>query len=178
MITLPASIQDLVGRTIQRIFTSSELDQIVFDISTSSASPQSRYSFEITGAIYRIQNLSNMVGYLVSEVRALPDELNGLSKMAIFTNNGTRFGVIYFWPELEEQSFITEDEDDLVQEDDEECSCLLLETSEELEEAELTEINLGSNPPFNSNIQYVVQEDDVVFESAYTDEDECACDEE
>jgi hypothetical protein len=173
MIVIPSSFEEFEGRHIQRIFNSYDLDQIVFDLERSEEYTQTRYAFEIDGTLERMVNFSNMVGYPVTEVRALGNEADGRAKMAIFTEGGTRVGIIYINPGAEEDSFITEGGDDLVQEDDSECDCLMLEQDVASIETELTEISVGKTPPFGSVVQYIVQEDDVVFVPVI--DEECPC---
>lgn len=164
MLTLPESIQELVGRRISRISTSwPDRDVIVFDTVAIATNSRTRYAYSIDGTFDRAYRLSSMVGYIVTAVEGLsPEESTGQQKLLIRTEGSYGFGILYFSIVTTDDSLLMEDGDDWVQEEDSDCDCLMLEVGE-LDGAELVDISVGRNPPYNDPEQYVVQEDDVNY---------------
>lgn len=98
--------------------------------------------------------------------------------MVIRTDGSHGFGVLYFSLAVAPDGLLMEDGDDWVQEDEEDCDCLLQE-SNGYDDVELVDLSTGRNPPYNDPEQYVVQEDDVDYGiSPLEGSDDCPCEEE
>lgn len=167
MITLPASIQNLVGRRLKRISISDDKTRIIFDTWLSSGETVERYSYTITGVVDRFQNYSSMVGYTITAVTALADEGSGEQKMAIRTVGQDTFGVIYFSRRDVFEGLVTEDSSQFVGEnEDQGCLCLVTEESGNLISTTITDIELGNRPPYEADPAgkfYIVEEGDVNY---------------
>lgn len=182
MITLPASLQDLVGRRLQRISVSDDRSRIIFDTWADSSNETTRYAYSITGVVHRFQNYSSMVGYTITAVTALDDEASGEQKMTIRTVGQDTFGVIYFSLRDDFIGLDTEDDTQLVGEDEDNgCLCLVEESSGGLLEATIADLDVGRNPPYaadSSGRYYIVEEGDVNYgpqvEVPFDCEGECA----
>lgn len=137
---LPASIQELIGRKVARVFNSSpERDEIVFDSWPSRENRQSRYAYQLNGTVDRYQNLSFLLGYTVLGIEVLDPE-RGMERLAIFTDgpddDRSHVCIIHFTPFPEE------------------------------EEVELVDNPIGRAPPYkhsSTTQEYIVQEDDVDY---------------
>lgn len=168
MLTLPASIQDLVGRRLARISISDDRTRIIFDTWQSQGNEVSRYAYTLTtGTVDRFVNYSSMVGYTITAITALGDEANGQQKMAIRTVGQDLFGVIYFSLNEGFEGLTTEDDSQLVgEEGSAECLCFVAEDSGELIPVTLTDIDLGRDPPYKADPAgkfYIVEEGDVNY---------------
>lgn len=108
MLTLPASIQQLVGRRLLRISTSADRDKIIFDTLATASNSRTRYAYSLSrGHVDRLQNISQVLGNKVESVSALDRESTGQEKMQITSDKGT--GVIYFSSIVGSVARITED---------------------------------------------------------------------
>jgi hypothetical protein len=184
MLTLPSSIQQLVGRKLKRISTSHARDRIIFDTWESVSNQRTRYPYSITGSVDRIYNLSLAVGYPITSISALDEEAStGQQKMVIYTTNG--FGVIFFSNVVEGdvEYLVSEDGDfNISQEEGGECSCIISEESEygiTIEDVVLADVAISSLPPYvigADGRDYIVHEFDINYGDPSL-EVECPCEE-
>jgi hypothetical protein len=168
-LTLPASIQELVGRRIARISVSwPARDRIIFDTYENSSTQRTRYAYAVGGTVDKFYGLSSMVGYPITSVVGLDQEANGQYKMAIYTEGLNRLGVIYLSNIHLEETRITEEGDVRILETDEEspCLCRITEESGIIEEVVVADVDVGRNPPYKlgpDGRYWVVEEGDVDY---------------
>lgn len=168
-LTLPASIQELVGRRIARISVSwPARDRIIFDTYENSSTQRTRYAYSVDGTVDKFYGLSYMVGYPVTSVVGLDQEANGQYKMVIYTEGLNRFGVIYLSNITEIDARITEEGDLRVLEAEEgdPCLCRILEEAGEILEVVVADVEVGRNPPYKQGPDgryWVVEEGDVDY---------------
>lgn len=168
-ISLPASLQELVGRRIQRISTSHDRDVIIFDTYEAGANNTTRYAYTVTETVDRFFNLSSMVGYTVTSITAGEDERNGQQKMVIRTSGGKGFGCIFFSNRDPEEGLVREE--DAAQFIAEanlngECLCFITEESALLIPTIVANTTIGRGPPYeldSSGRNYTVEEGDVDY---------------
>src|SRR5688572_1607652 len=103
MLIVPDSLQELVGRVIKTISTSSDRRRIIFDTYATRENSRTRYAYEIEGVVDEYFNLTNMVGYEVTSISVAPDDLDGRAKLLITTVDVDGWGLIYFYYHLTEE---------------------------------------------------------------------------
>lgn len=167
MITLPASMQNLVGRRLKRISVSDNRSRIIFDTWLETGELVDRYAYTIDGVVDRFQNFSSMVGYTITAVTAQADEPSGEQKLSIHTLGQDTFGVIYFSKRDVFVGLVTESSSQFIGEQEEDgCLCLVEEHSGGLIEVTFTDIELGKRPPFVADRAgnfYIVEEGNVNY---------------
>jgi len=144
-ITLPASIQDLVGNRLLRLGTSYNNARFFFDIPASrDTSRRSRYGYELTdGVVSGTYNLDKLLGAVVLSISL--DDSESVAKL-IFTTNPTgskvENSIIFIRYSSDELSYLlTEDEYYILQED---SFKILLEDPGTIEDVILSDESIDS----------------------------------
>lgn len=166
-LTLPASIQGLVGRRLARLFISDDRTRLVFDTYSDASSAVTRYAYLIGGAVDRIYNHSSMVGRVVTSVEALGPDSNEQYKILIRTDGQDKFGLIYVSGSLTPIGIITEQTPERLVSTEQAVELYFIpEQQDHTDVPTLADTDLGNNPPYKASADgttYRVEEDDVSY---------------